>query len=143
MGDIRIMATLDRCTGPECPRCGCRDVEILRMPADAGWWNGMGKAWCRHCDRFFHFRRRQSALTVSPEQDGKGHAAPSAPSSGEPDALTTAPPVEHREPTRQSTRNPLKCPECGGRGLVKTTRKGIQHRKCRECGHTYKTEKVS
>jgi len=127
------MALLDKCTGPACPHCGCQDAEIIRMPTGTGWWDGTGKAWCRHCGKFFHFRKRQRFAnaedqTSQPEQEE-----------------TSTPPVEHQEPPPPSTRNgnPLKCPHCGGRGLVKSTRKGIQHRKCRDCGHNYKTEKIS
>ena len=60
------------------------------------------------------------------------------------------PQVQTLDPPPLSTRrdapggdkaNPTVCPECGGKGLVKSTRQAVQYRKCKDCDHKYQTEK--
>jgi hypothetical protein len=51
---------LELCDGPECPRCGCQDSEILKPPPQAPereilWW-AWGHARCRHCGHPFTFQ---------------------------------------------------------------------------------------
>ena len=69
--------------------------------------------------------------------------------------LTYAPPVNIQHTGPLSTRldvmqptvgivgDPAACPQCGGKGLVKSTQGKIQYRQCKTCGERYKTEKIA
>lgn len=121
---------LERCDGPECPMCGCRDAVILRDPAppaheldpeslpfilpssmdpakaaawqSATWWDA-GRARCKHCGTEYSFRNETAA---EPED-------------------------EDPPPATETT-----CPECGGsRYWVYKTRGDVRYRKCRDCRH--------
>ena len=50
--------TLEPSDGPPCPRCGCQDVKIQRLPpaGQESWFDG-GRARCRHCGLSFSFRQ--------------------------------------------------------------------------------------
>jgi len=106
----------------ECPHCGCNDVDILRQPDQARWMGKLGMARCRHCGLRFTITQLQQP--------------PAA----------TSPPVTHKEPQINGTRqtapqDPLdgsRCPECGGKSRVTSTRKLFRWRQCKECGHAFK-----
>ncbi len=115
---------LERCDGPECPRCGCQDAEILVEPPPnpGSTWFARGRARCRHCNLRFSFRELPGGATPEPEAE-----------------------ADHGCPTY-----PVKaCPECGSdRVLVTSTRRPIRHHKCPTCGLRFKsiepvTEKTS
>lgn len=36
-----------------CPRCGCNDVELLKLPREGTWYASSGKARCHECDATF------------------------------------------------------------------------------------------
>ena len=49
---------LERCTGPECPRCGCRDSVVVRS---SGRWRApeIERRHCKNCD--FEWREKKWA----------------------------------------------------------------------------------
>jgi len=113
----------------ECPRCGCLEcVVVKKPPKESGtWWGGQGKARCAACFAVFTITAAAGAT-----------------------AQTALPPVDtqsvpvvstREEPHSVEKKSPLNCPKCGGRGLVRSTRKTVQYRKCKACGHNYQTEK--
>jgi len=110
---------MDVATGPACPRCGCKDTDVLRRPTtESRSWFGAGEARCSHCRLRFHF-----------------HA-------------TTSPPIESQSPPIESQSLPINgtrpkfrvflCGECGGKCRVARTRDGIRSYKCADCGRIYK-----
>lgn len=115
--------------GPECPdrNCGCNDCTVIHEPNPEGWFDRMGRARCNFCGNVFGF-------TMEPETESPPIENQSPP----PQSTREEPPEE----PRKHTRSRFACPECGAKGLVRSTRKGIQYRKCVECSHNYKTEKV-
>ena len=151
---------LQRCDGPSCPRCGCRDTEILKDAPPMGWWS-TGRARCRHCARVFDFRRESrderresrvesqgSPATAAVPPIESGYTPPLPAAAGEyfpaenrdqgpsPEPAGPAePPAPYSEPTGKH------CPQCGQTGWVYRTVKGTQYRKCKACGATWKTRK--
>jgi len=128
---------LEPACGPECPRCGCRDAEILQRPISSEmdadpkrrpWWP-TGKARCRHCGMQFAFRE----IPAPPQP-------PELPAYPEP---ATDPPADgpHHQPY------PVRaCPECGSPSVVVTSsprpRPGqprIRHHRCKDCAATFKS----
>jgi hypothetical protein len=118
---------LEKCDGPACPRCGCKDAKILAEPrpvappeafngletsrqAPAHWWP-TGRARCNHCRLGFSFR--ELAQPVEVEEDLPEEIEPQ----------TAAPAVLTR------------CPKCNGRFHVYRTKGSIQYRKCKDCEH--------
>jgi hypothetical protein len=89
---------LDLCNGPPCPRCGCRDTELLEPPPArrqrGGWWTGVpDPGWlaqvaaktpvptdltpierfvCRHCRLGFHARRVPDPPPVTDQAGDQG-----------------------------------------------------------------------
>lgn len=104
-----------RIDGPECPRCGCPDSEILK--AGGKRWFGVTSdlRGCNHCGKTF------SAPHEAPEL--------------EPDPVLPAEPpaaaAYHFGP-------PEVCKGCGTRGRVQSTRKAKRYVKCGKCGRTWK-----
>jgi hypothetical protein len=112
------------------------DSEILQRPPINGqqWW-AQGRARCRHCRLQFHFRELPAAVAQESLAPPVAVTAPAI------DYQTVA--VQIQAPQMESTRrNPMLCPECGGKGLVTSTQGRDQYRKCKGCGHRYKTLKV-
>lgn len=140
---------LDRCDGPECPMCGCRDATILREPADPsdpdGWiahleqnvapgsykpekwrsglWWQTGRARCNHCGLEHSYR-------PDPPHEGDEEELD--------DELDDEPPVPRPASTPASETT---CPACGGsRYWVYKTRtldngSNVRYRKCKDCQH--------
>lgn len=121
---------LEPCSGPPCPRCGCRDCKILQAPAAAAenqqffiggntehtakwnqspWW-GSGKARCNHCGTHFSFRDDEPGADAAHEDECD---------SGDP---------------------PTKCPACGGGKYYVYSSKVKKYRKCRDCGFSIRKE---
>jgi hypothetical protein len=48
-------AILD-CSELACPKCGCNDVIILRMPSPGSWYRSSGKGRCQECSEMFPLR---------------------------------------------------------------------------------------
>ena len=74
---------------------------------------GRGVAACNHCQREFSY------TAGVPQGNGKSEA---------------------QEPL-QVVVKAGNCPECGSVAPSYTVKKGVQYRKCSECGHRYKTSK--
>lgn len=116
---------LDHCGGPECPRCGCRDTEVLQAPRPDAWFARAGRARCRHCGRSFIVTAdADAAIPAGPEPE------PSAP-------------IESDDPPREDgvVRYVLvRCPECGSSDTAITrTSRPIRYHKCRACNHAFKS----
>lgn len=104
---------LTRVDGPECPRCGCTDSEIVRWQRG---WSGRRQARrrCRHCGAVFSGESEQD----DDEEDAVGEPAA-------------------RQPVRYVT---TRCPSCGSADVkVTSTRRPIRHHKCQACGETFKS----
>ncbi len=129
--------TLDRCQGPECPKCGCCDAEILKEP-DPGLgvttWYGSGMARCKHCRATFHFKPddEPAASTDSAWPD------PASQESG----------VRSQEPAESTAESGeiavpyvrMRCPLCKSPKLrVTSTRGPIRWHRCGECEHKFKS----
>jgi len=125
---------MDLACGPACPRCGCTDTMVLKLPSQESWY-GSGRAKCGFCGRGFHF-------TVDLPTD------------------TQAVPVETQQSPPHSTRDsgrervyfrPVRCPECGSKetkvARKMPTKEGIptiRYHKCKACNHSFKSvEEVS
>lgn len=118
------MMKLDRNDGPDCPRCGCQDVAVIRRPSAGGWMSGHGRAQCRACGLTFPILSQQPAIE-----------------SGMPEVNDVDAFVDHHEPLIQATRYQiLLCPECESERVrvTSTTRPKRQH-KCKDCGATFQT----
>lgn len=131
--------TLGRCDGPACPRCGCCDCRILTHPQPGQTWYASGQARCNHCSTRFSFREvKPSAAAVvvdpSPVQLPPTEIQSHGPFSTRVDVM---------QPVVSIMMDPTRCPECGGKGLVKSTQGNTQYRQCKECGERYKTQKAA
>jgi hypothetical protein len=59
------MNDLEECNGPACPKCGCRDSQILAYPQPGvAVWYGAGRARCKHCSFVFHFKELPTDAAV-------------------------------------------------------------------------------
>lgn len=125
---------LDRCTGPECPRCGCTDSEITSEPkpppinGQQGWWDS-GLAYCRACGNEFFFKEVPAPIT-----NGNGHA-PSvavAPIDAPPEA--SDPPAGDYALVKKHL-----CPECKS-DQVRVTHSlaTVRRYQCKECKTRFK-----
>lgn len=98
---------------PDCPRCGCDDVTVLREPDPAANWFAYTRLRCNHCGREWNAKPRPPA--PAPIQ----------------------PPVDATPIYRPAVRP--KCPECGSReNRVTSTELPIRNHKC-HCGATFKS----
>lgn len=126
---MNYLTTLDRCQGPECPKCGCRDAKILKEP-DLGLgvttWYGSGMARCRNCRATFHFKHEEAEPAV---QNTAMVAAAPEPIAETPDPAKTGVPYVR-----------MKCPQCKSPKLrVTSTRGSIRWHRCSACGHKFKS----
>ena len=121
---------LDRCLGPECPNCGCRDAELLREPINGAGeksWFGSGLAECNHCGRRFHFKElpaQPAPLEETPPEEPQRELA-----AAEPD-----PPRIKRAIIPVVT-----CQDCDTKMKITTVKKHVRYHKCPKCGNTAKT----
>ena len=110
---------LEPCNGPECPKCNCRDTEIITLPraeSKIGWYDS-GRARCNHCHTWFHFKE-----------------------------IVESPAIEHQEPVLDTPPDghavqytKTHCPACGSTDtLVTSTRRPVRQHKC-QCGHTFQS----
>jgi hypothetical protein len=137
--DIAVgFMTLDCCNGPECQRCGCRDVQILQQPVAAKTWFPSGRARCRHCNLVFAFRQLEppQQLTAAIDPDPV-HMPPLTVLQPEP--LSTR--VDVMQPSVSLVVDPTRCPVCGSVAKAYSTKGRTQYRKCPNCGKKYKTMK--
>jgi Zn ribbon nucleic-acid-binding protein len=115
------MALFRIVVGPECPGCGCRDSQILKM----AMWFGKPREYraCQHCGRGF---------TVTRGKEPEVPAVPPRPPAALPPAVKAGM-VEYR-PMR------TKCPNCGSQKTkVASSRGGLRWHKCRACKHCFKS----
>lgn len=149
------------CTGPGCPICGCRDVQIVREPAkpspafaanmilhgqpvnqqgipaswQTGTWGASGVAVCRHCERSFSFAAVVTTQTPTvPPPDITSYPP-------EPITHQDPEPITHQEPGEMAVRYQVtRCPHCHAANTkVTRTIKKIRYHKCRECGKNFKS----
>lgn len=138
-------ATLDRCAGPECPRCGCQQAEILQEPdpelGTKNWW-GTGLARCQHCGMAFHFKPIDAPRIPSPDQSrvDPPRCHPLTPSPQHPSTPPAGAGVRYAATT---------CPNCGSTQTRVTSsprpvgQTKIRRHQCRECGEKFKSfEKI-
>ncbi len=57
----RFQGSLQRVEGPECPRCGCEDTELLEEVTR--WGKRSERRQCNHCGKVFY-------ADLPPEEDG-------------------------------------------------------------------------
>lgn len=117
---------LERCTGPECPRCGCQDSEIVR---GGGRWRApeIERRHCKHC--YFEWREKKWAKA-------EPTTAAAEPSNGD---------GEHE--TGAVVFHVLKCPACQSEKTKITsspkqkdpTVSRIRYHECKGCGNTFKS----
>jgi len=90
---------LSRVSGPECPHCGCADVEQM-APATGGWFGRTARYQCRHCGWRF-------AADAPPANEAQPviYQPVRCPSCGHPDCPVT------------STRRPVRHHQCRACGL--------------------------
>ncbi len=125
---------LDRCQGPECPNCGCRDAELLREPingtaAGEKSWFGSGFAECNHCRRRFHFKEVPAEAEPPAIEDTLLE---------EPEAeLVTAEPDPPR--IKRAIIPEVTCEDCDTKMKITTVKKHVRYHKCPQCGNTAKT----
>lgn len=104
---------------PDCPRCGCDDVTVLREPDPAANWFAYTRLRCNHCGREWNARPQQ----VESEERRVESETPTPPDS---------------TPVYRPAVRP-RCPECGSReNRVTSTDLPIRHHKC-QCGATFKS----
>lgn len=151
------MSLLSRCTGPECPHCGCTQSEILQEPRGdrprlieeggrkrwaegSRWFGSTGRAKCGHCRRVFSFTEVPEPPVNVPLEPEVNEAMP-------PELSMADVPVQFQEPVvgrpdvvmvQQRTITTPKCPECGETMKVSSTRKALRWFKCAKCGKTLK-----
>ena len=110
-----------RPANPDCPRCGCDDVTILREPDPGTNWFAYTRLRCNHCGRVWNARPAAAAESDEPSEENE----------------TPAPPVDTTPVYRPAVRP--KCPECGSReNRVTSTELPIRHHKC-QCGAAFKS----
>jgi len=113
---------LRRVEGPECPRCGCQDAEVVGR--SARWGQVHERRQCSHCGRTW--------LTAVEEE-------PSA-VSGQPSVTPAAEPEPAEDADQVVVYPAICCPQCGSkRTKVSSTRRPIRFHKCLECGWTFKS----
>lgn len=138
-----ITTTLDRCDGPECPRCGCRDCFVLQEPSARGWW-ASGRARCRHCGTPFGFRAVGDAIEppVSPPPFLSPPLTPLTPPLPQsPAVFAPVPVVPVVSPSPPPSPDPTACPDCGQTAKTYSTKGRTQYRRCPDCGRRFKTTK--
>ena len=110
-------------SGPECPRCGCKDSRVERVRAR---WGGKSasRRICSHCSRAW-------TSTEAEERDA-ARLEPEKPA---------GPKVE---PIIYWVAVAPSCPYCGSeRTLVTHTMRPIRHHKCPECERSFKSSERS
>ena len=121
---------LDRCRGPECPNCGCRDAELLREPIpdtpQQKTWFGSGLAECNHCRRRFHFKELPAQPQPPPIEDVSVELEEPAPLPDPPRIEKTFMPV-------------VMCDDCNVQMRITSTKKALRYHRCPQCGNTAKT----
>jgi len=147
---------LERCDGPECPRCGCQDSEILERPpsptaaSDAmseaqkhygrTSWFDRGRARCGFCGLVFHFSELPADL---PPAEIPPPAIQSPPVVETP----IPPPVDYQAPVIETPRSgngapklrPIACPDCGSDSVrVTSTRATVRYYSCKACQYRFK-----
>ena len=107
---------LRRVQGPECPKCGCADAEVIQR--SERWGHVYERRRCLYCKhRWF--------VTVEPKAVSDERSA-EAESNGGADKI-----VVYR---------PVTCPECGSTHCpVTSTRRPHRHHKCLACGWCFKS----
>lgn len=125
---------LEKCQGPECPRCGCQDSEEVDT---RGRWGGLvlTRRVCRHCG--YQWRKKKWG-TGREELSGES-----------PESI-----VESPEPTVEGNGEKVdgvpyyvtRCPKCNSRATkIVSSPKAvgdmprIRRHKCKTCGNTFKS----
>jgi len=65
------MFRLQKCSGPECPDCGCRDTQLAA--AGTRWGRPWARFLCGRCEREFSLGRPPKKIT--PTNNGHRHLA--------------------------------------------------------------------
>lgn len=129
---------LERCDGPACGRCGCRDTTILQQPQAGHTWWPTGRARCRHCGHVFAYRPEQPpAVSMPVVEPGPTQLPPVTVQ--QPGPLSTR--VDVMTPTLMLPTGTTRCPDCGAVAKAYSTKGRTQYRKCPDCGRRFKTAK--
>ena len=147
--------TLDLCDGPECPRCGCQDTEILAPPRPESEVQRDG--WFASQRRGQRQSSSQPAVELpQPPSIDNGNGQWDAPGRAvckhcrktfffrqraepEPDVKATEVEVT-REPPASVPYFVVTCPACESTDTrVTSTQRPIRRHKCRKCGHPFKS----
>ena len=157
--------SLDLCDGPECPRCGCQDVEILDPPRAESQvrregWFGPQRRGPRQSSSQPAVKLPQPGGIDESRGNGQWYAAGRAvckhcriifsfrERSG-PAVLTVEDAEDRRgeHPPEQQPQTPasvpfyvVACPACESTDTrVTSTQRPIRRHKCRKCGHPFKS----
>ena len=115
--------TLDKCDGPNCPRCGCNDTE--KREFGVRWGQASVKWICNHCGKTFPVQER----SVQPlESSNNGHHV-----------IEQTGPAPIIYPV-------MRCPVgrggCGSTNTkVTSTRRLFRYHKCKDCDFNFKSPK--
>lgn len=135
------MGLLERCNGPECPRCGCQDAKILQAPAPGAksWWADSGRARCQHCGIVFSFREIAPVETESGRPRAES-GEPNAEKGTEPIPDSRSPIPDPPDPDRGIVYHVIRCPICNS-DQVRITRvaRPVRYHKCKACQHNFKS----
>ena len=144
---------LERCTGPACPRCGCKDADILRdgtpqptaqppLAKRTRWWSD-GQAICNHCNQPFYFtpppldHATPPPLThAHPTLDGVRDLTPTPDLMPDPSPPRTPEQLAAGAP---ATPQAILCPKCGSAAVrVYSTRPNVRYYRCKDCENRFK-----
>ena len=151
--------SLDLCSGPECPRCGCQDAKILDPPRPESEVRRDG--WFGSQRRGPRVSSSQPAVEL-PRPPGINHgngewwapgqavcrhcrktfffrqrAEPDKPPAEAPDVIATE---EHSRPPTSVPFYLVGCPACGSTDTrVTSTTRPVRRHKCCKCGHPFKS----
>ena len=122
---------LERCDGPECPRCGCQ--ETTPTYARSRWGGGsIARLKCGACGYVFTEGPRWK--DGNGDDDGaNGQSQQDAPPVDTPAATDGV--VEYR---------PVRCPACKSTDVQTTsTRRPLRYHKCRACDYRFKSREAT
>lgn len=111
---------LEKCAGPECPRCGCMQAKI--QPGRPRWGRpGSERYQCGACGHLWTEAPAEWADQEQPKPSGNGQDRPSG--------------VAYHV---------VRCPKCDSDDTrVYKTMRPIRYHRCRACNHKFKSHEAA